>query len=93
MELVIAGEEGNENAIEQVVEQGCAARAGVTPFSLNDEGAADDVYVRQGAAAALEELSGDGFGYDPRATAEANLEAVGKFRAWGAAKYGKAWED
>src|SRR5205814_8386925 len=30
--------------------------------------AADDVYVRQGAAAALEELSGDGFGYDPRAT-------------------------
>lgn len=54
---------------------------------------ADDVYVRQGAASALEELAGGDFGYDPRAAAEANREAVAKFQAWGAAKFGKSWED
>ena len=54
---------------------------------------ADDVYVRESAAAALESLAGNGFGYDPRAEAEANRESVAKFQAWGAAKYGKAWEE
>jgi HEAT repeat protein len=54
---------------------------------------AEDVYVRQGAGATLEELAGEGFGFDPRSTAEENAAAVGKYRAWGAAKYGKAWQE
>ncbi len=54
--------------------------------------ASDEVYLRQGAAAALEELSGGPFGFDPRATAEQNREALEKIRAWGASKYGKGWE-
>jgi HEAT repeat protein len=53
---------------------------------------ADDVYVRQAAEAALEELAGQDFGYDPLATAEENRAAIAKVRAWGAAKYGKDWE-
>jgi HEAT repeat protein len=52
----------------------------------------DDVYVRQAAGAALEELAGNGYGYDPRLSPEENREAAGKFREWGAAKYGKDWE-
>jgi len=55
--------------------------------------AADDVYVRQGASAALEGPAGELFGYDPRGTPEENRAALGKLRAWGAAKYGKAWEE
>lgn len=54
---------------------------------------ADDVYVRQGAAAAIEALAGDLFGYDPRATAEENRGAVAKILAWGESKYGKAWNE
>ena len=53
----------------------------------------DDVYVRQGAEAALEELAGKDFGYDPLAGVEENRAAVAKVRAWAAAKYGKAWEE
>jgi HEAT repeat protein len=52
----------------------------------------EDVYVRQGASSALEELAGQSFGYDPRATAGENRDALAKIRAWGAAKYGKDWE-
>lgn len=54
---------------------------------------ADDVYVRQGAAALLLELSGDLFGFDPRATNDENQAAIEKFRAWGSSKYGKPWND
>jgi HEAT repeat protein len=55
--------------------------------------AADEVYVRQGAAAVLEELAGEGFGYDPRASTGDNQGAIEKFRAWGSSKYGKSWDD
>ncbi|HLY10628.1 MAG TPA: HEAT repeat domain-containing protein [Planctomycetota bacterium] len=61
--------------------------------ALVDALGADDVYVRQGAAAALEGPAGELFGYDPRASAEENREALGKWRAWGAAKFGRAWEE
>lgn len=54
---------------------------------------ADDVYVRQGAAAALEGASVDLSGYDPRSESDGNRAALARIRAWGAAKYGKAWED
>ena len=54
---------------------------------------ADDIYVRQGAEAALEELAGQDFGFDPLATAEENRGAIAKVHAWAAAKYGKAWND
>jgi HEAT repeat protein len=54
---------------------------------------ADDVYVRQGAAALLLDLAGDLYGYDPRATNDENRAAVEKLRAWGSSKYGKAWDD
>jgi HEAT repeat protein len=54
---------------------------------------ADDVYVRQGAAAVLEELAGEPFGYDPRASADENRPALEKFKAWGLSKYGKSWND
>lgn len=67
--------------------QGRGIRAIVDALSF------DEVYVRQGAVAALEELAGGDFGFDPRATAEANREAIAKFKAWGAEKYGKTWED
>lgn len=55
--------------------------------------ASDDVYLRQGAAAVLEELAGESFDYDPRKTPEENRAAIEKFNAWGAAKYGKSWDD
>ncbi len=55
--------------------------------------ACDDVYVRQGAAAALEGSGADLAGYDPRAGAEENRAALGRLRDWGAATYGKAWEE
>jgi len=54
--------------------------------------ASEDVYVRQAAGAALEDLAGNGYGYDPRRSPEENREAAGKFRRWGAEKYGKDWE-
>ena len=54
--------------------------------------ASDDVYVRQAAGAALEELAGDAYGYDPRRDPDESREAAGKFRRWGAEKYGKDWE-
>jgi HEAT repeat protein len=54
---------------------------------------ADDVYVRQGAGAVLEDLAGDAFGYDPRATADENKAAIDKFRSWGVSKHGKSWDD
>jgi len=61
--------------------------------ALVDALTADDVYVRQGAAVALEGPAGGLFGYDPRGTPEENRVALGKLRDWGSAKYGKAWED
>jgi HEAT repeat protein len=60
--------------------------------SIVDALASDDVYVRQAAGAALEELAGDACGYDPRLSPEESREAAGKFRRWGALKYGKEWE-
>ena len=54
---------------------------------------ADDVYVRQGAAALLLELAGELFGFDPRAGTEENQPAIEKFRSWGLSKYGKGWND
>ncbi|HVE42781.1 MAG TPA: HEAT repeat domain-containing protein [Planctomycetota bacterium] len=54
---------------------------------------ADDVYVRQGAAALLQELAGDLFGFDPRATPDENQSAIEKFKSWGASKYGKDWNN
>jgi len=54
---------------------------------------ADDVYVRQGAAAVLEELAGEAFGYDPRASTDENQPAMEKFRAWGLSKFGKSWDE
>ena len=53
----------------------------------------DDAYVRQAAAAVLEEATGAPPGIDPRATAEENHEAVGRLREWWAKKYSRAWED
>jgi hypothetical protein len=54
---------------------------------------ADDVYVRQGAAALLLELAGDLFGFDPRASSDENQPAIEKIRSWGLSKYGKSWND
>jgi len=61
--------------------------------AIVDALASDDVYLRQGAAAVLEELAGGSFDFDPRKTPEENRAAIEKFRAWGASKYGKAWEE
>jgi HEAT repeat protein len=60
--------------------------------TIVDALASDDVYVRQAAGAALEELAGNAYGYDPRLNPEESREAAGKFRRWGAEKYGKDWE-
>jgi HEAT repeat protein len=60
--------------------------------AIVDALASDDVYVRQAAGAALEELAGNSHGYDPRLNPEESREAAGKFRRWGAEKYGKDWE-
>jgi HEAT repeat protein len=60
--------------------------------AIVDALASDDVYVRQAAGAALEELAGNSYDYDPRLNPEESREAAGKFRRWGAEKYGKDWE-
>jgi HEAT repeat protein len=60
--------------------------------AIVDSLSSDEVYVRQAAGAALEAMAGDRFGYDPRRTPEENREAAGKFRRWGAEKYGKNWD-
>ncbi len=52
----------------------------------------DEVYVRQAAGAALEELAGNAYGYDPRLNPEESREAAGKYRQWGVEKFGKDWE-
>ncbi len=54
---------------------------------------ADEVYLRQGAAALLEELSGAPSGFDPRLTAEENRAAIEKLRAWWSKKFGRPWEE
>ncbi len=41
----------------------------------------------------LGEPAGDSFGSDPRKTVEENQPAIEKYRSWGAAKYGKTWND
>ncbi|MBV8879688.1 MAG: HEAT repeat domain-containing protein, partial [Planctomycetaceae bacterium] len=53
----------------------------------------EEVYVRQSAIAALEGPAGGAFGYDPRAGAEENREALARFRDWGASKYGSSWQE
>ncbi len=51
----------------------------------------EEVYVRHAAAVLLEGLAGDAFGYDPRASAEANAPAVAKFRSWWSGKFSRDW--
>jgi len=53
---------------------------------------AEDVYVRQGAAAILEEASGERPGFDPRAPAADRRAAVERFRAWWSKKFGRPWD-
>jgi len=53
----------------------------------------DDVYLRQGAAAVLEELAGTSFDYDPLKSPEENRAALDKVEAWGASKFGKSWQE
>jgi HEAT repeat protein len=53
---------------------------------------AEDVYLRREAAGCLSALAGEGFGYDPTASPEANRGAVLKFRAWWSRKSGREWE-
>lgn len=53
----------------------------------------DDPYIRQAAAAVLRERAGNAFGFDPLAAPAENREAAAKFRAWGAEKFGKAWDE
>jgi HEAT repeat protein len=52
-----------------------------------------EVYLRQAAAAVLAERAGEDFGFDPRATAEENREALGRARAWWSRTFGRPWED
>jgi HEAT repeat protein len=54
---------------------------------------ADDVYLRQGAQAALEELSGGPTGFDPRRSPGENRAALEKLRAWWSRKFGRPWEE
>ncbi len=61
--------------------------------ALVDALLSEEVYLRQGAAALLGELAGEGFGYDPRASLEANREAILKARAWWSKRFGKGWEE
>jgi hypothetical protein len=53
---------------------------------------AEDVYVRQGAAAVLEEASGERPGFDPRAAGPENRAAIDAFRAWWSKKFNRPWE-
>ena len=61
--------------------------------ALVDALAAEDVYVRQGATSALEGTGADLSGYDPRAGEEENRAALARVRAWGATKFGAAWDE
>lgn len=51
----------------------------------------EEVYVREAASVFLSELVKEPFGFDPRANAKANAEAVSKYRAWWAKKFGREW--
>ncbi len=55
--------------------------------------AAEDPYVRQGAASSLEALAGETFGVDPAAAPAENRAAIGKVRQWWEKKFGKEWEE
>lgn len=52
----------------------------------------EEVYLRREAAVHLSALAGEGFGYDPLASAEANRDAVLRYRAWWSRKAGRGWE-
>jgi HEAT repeat protein len=54
---------------------------------------AEEAYVRQGAAAVLEGLSGGPLGFDALGTIETNRAAIEKARAWWSKKAGRDWED
>lgn len=51
----------------------------------------DDPYVRHAAVRHLEPAAGESFGYDPRASADANRAAVMRFREWWERKSGRKW--
>lgn len=52
----------------------------------------DDVYLREGAVAALEPAAGDAFGFDPRLGPAENRAAVERFQAWWSKKFARPWE-
>ncbi|HXG62010.1 MAG TPA: hypothetical protein VNO22_11575 [Planctomycetota bacterium] len=51
-----------------------------------------EVYVRQAAAAVLAERAGGDFGFDSRASAQENREALARVRAWWSRTFGRPWE-
>lgn len=51
-----------------------------------------DPYLRQAAAAALEEVPGPPPAIDPRVLPEENREALDKLQSWWSKKFGKSWE-
>lgn len=52
-----------------------------------------DPYLREGAAHVLEPIAGNRFGFDARADAAANADALKRFREWWSTKHGKPWEE
>jgi HEAT repeat protein len=74
--LAALGQTGDPTALRAVIE------------SLR----ADDPYVRQAAAAVLDEVTGGPTGIDPRGGSEENREAIAKLHGWWEKKFGRAWE-
>ncbi len=71
-----------------------ASAGGAPAFrALIEALASDEVYLRQGAAALLAGPAGEGFGYDPMGSADANRPAVLKYRGWWSARFGREWEE
>lgn len=91
----LAADRSEKNVHVKIAALGALAEGG-DPRGLKavvDALLAEDPYVRQGAAAALERLSGAALGYDPRGSIEDNRAAIEKARTWWAKKTGKDWED
>jgi HEAT repeat protein len=69
-----------------------AAGDGDSTRAIVEALASDEPYVREAAAAALERIAGEVFGFDAAALPATSRGAVDKARAWWSTKYGKPWE-
>jgi HEAT repeat protein len=91
----LLGDRSEKNAHVKRATAAALAAVGTGPAlkAVVDALLSPDAYVRQAAAALLEEAGAGGLGVDALRSPEENREAIQKARAWWAKKYGREWED